>query len=364
VCGTKFGRIYLAALKLPNLPFELAGILAQGSVRSSACAKFYGIPLYTSPEQLPSDIDIACVVVGSSLNGGRGVELALALMARGIHVLQEHPLHPNEIVECLRQARRYRVVYRVNTHDIHIAPVRRFLAVTHALLHRQRPVFVDAATSFQKSYTLLDILGRALGALRPSSFELSPNHRSSSPQIPEQGNPFQALAGVLAGVPLTLRVQNQIDPREPDNYSHLFHRITIGTESGNIILLDTHGPTLWCPRPHMPSDVTNAVLMNESSDPRLTFPTATIIGPPNAPDYRQILESVWPQGVARALGEIAHSITTGADLVATGQYDLVLSQLWHDLTTRLGPVSLIQGKPPVALSVEDLIANLPAEFLS
>lgn len=364
MCGTKFGRIYLAAFRLPNLPFELAGILAHGSERSSACAKFYCVPLYTHPEQLPPDIDIACVVVGSSLNGGRGVQLATALMARGIHVIQEHPLHHEEVAECLRQARRYRVVYRLNTHDIHLTPVRRFLAATHALLRRQQPLYIDAVASFQKSYTLLDILGRAFGGLRPWSFEPCRDHRASPAEFRDLDSPFKTLVGVLSGVPLTLRIQNQLDPQEPDNYSHIFHHITIGTESGNISLVNTHGPVIWCPRPHMPADTTTAVVMSQSDDPRLDFPTATIIGPADAPNYRKILETVWPQGIAQALSELAHSIAAGADSPAIGQYYLALSQLWHDLTTRLGPISLIQGKLPSALSVEDLIKELPAELLS
>ena len=53
-------------------------------------------------EVVDADVDIACVVVSGGINGGPGAELARALMARGIHVLQEHPLHHDELADCLR----------------------------------------------------------------------------------------------------------------------------------------------------------------------------------------------------------------------------------------------------------------------
>lgn len=78
VCGARFGQVYLEAFRNPDLPFELAGVVAAGSERSRACARRYGAPLYTDPEQLPDDIDMACVVIRGGLLGGRGSELARA----------------------------------------------------------------------------------------------------------------------------------------------------------------------------------------------------------------------------------------------------------------------------------------------
>ena len=54
VAGTAFGRIYLDAIRSDPESFELAGILASGSAYSAECARRYGVPLYTSPEDVPA----------------------------------------------------------------------------------------------------------------------------------------------------------------------------------------------------------------------------------------------------------------------------------------------------------------------
>lgn len=79
VCGTRFGQFYLEAIQHSAL-FELAGILAQGSQRSKQCASVYKTNLYTDIEDIPHDIDIACIVVPTSVMGGSGTELAIAFL--------------------------------------------------------------------------------------------------------------------------------------------------------------------------------------------------------------------------------------------------------------------------------------------
>ncbi|MYX22215.1 Gfo/Idh/MocA family oxidoreductase, partial [Streptomyces sp. SID8380] len=136
VCGTNFGRFYAEAVRA-RPGFVLAGVLSRGSAASRALAERHGVPHHTEVGTLPDDIDLACVAVGSTISGGEGTELALALLDRGVHVLQEHPVHLDEMTRCLRLARRRGVHYRVNTHYPHVAPVRRFLAAARRLRERQ-----------------------------------------------------------------------------------------------------------------------------------------------------------------------------------------------------------------------------------
>lgn len=84
VCGSRFGQFYLEALKALPEQFELVGLLVKGGKRSKKCAERYGIPLYTEVDQLPADIDLACVVLRSGLMGGIGTEFSLKLLERGI----------------------------------------------------------------------------------------------------------------------------------------------------------------------------------------------------------------------------------------------------------------------------------------
>jgi pyochelin biosynthesis protein PchG len=353
VCGTKFGRIYLAAFRDPEFPFELAGILARGSDRSRACARYYEVPLFSDPSALPPDIDIACVVVGGAVNGGPGAELAKALMRRGIHVLEEHPLHQQEIADCLREARQHKVVYQLNTHYVHIDPVREFIAAARDLLSKQPPLFVDAACGIQTAFTLFDILGEMLGGLRPWAFAGPP------PPTPEleafgHGPQFCSLDGVVAGVPLTLRIQNNLDPSDPDNYMHFMHRIAVGTSCGTLTLAGTHGPVVWCPRAHLPGDVRHTATIDASAERHFDLPSAATIGHAEAPSYREILSSVWPAGIRRALGQLREATEGRGDWQRRGQYHLAVSAIWMEATARARPVSLFRGDPPELLSVEAL----------
>ncbi|STJ92235.1 Thiazolinyl-S-HMWP1 reductase YbtU [Escherichia coli] len=78
-------RVLIVGAKLRNVPeclyaapggLELVGLLAQGSARSRELAHAFGIPLYTSPEQITRMPDIACIVVRSTVAGGTGTQLA------------------------------------------------------------------------------------------------------------------------------------------------------------------------------------------------------------------------------------------------------------------------------------------------
>jgi pyochelin biosynthetic protein PchG len=350
VCGTTFGQVYLEAFRTPGLPLTAAGILARGSERSRACARHYDLPLFTEVGQLPDDIDAACVVVRSGLLGGRGTELAMDLMARGVHVLQEHPLHHDELAGCLRAARRNHVVYGLNSFYVHLEPVRRFIAAARTLLRLQPPEYVDAVCGFQVAYALLDIIGEVLTRVRPWSLAIP-----SPPVVPTP--PFRSLDGTIAGVPVTLRIQNQLNSDDPDDHTHLLHRITVGTAGGNLTLATTHGPLIWNARPRIPREVRSAgadALYASGTSARTADPSAMILGAANAPGDRAIFGSVWPAGVARALLGFRDSVIEGEDPMRRGQYHLALCRLWQDITTRLGPPDLVSGGASPMLSAEDL----------
>ena len=345
VCGTTFGQIYLQALASPG-PFRLAGILAQGSARSRACAERFGVPLFTDAGALPAEIDVACVVVRSGAMGGRGTELARQLMDRGIHVLQEHPVHHDELAQCLAHAHRRGVVYHLNAFYTHLPPVRRFLSATRALLRRQRPVFVDAACAIQVAYPMFDLLAQAVGALRPFALTELP--------APADGEaPFRSLTGQIGGVPLTLRIGNRVDPADPDNHLPLLHRLTLGTEAGDLTLINTHGPCWWSPRFFVP-----AALKDRFEAEGLPGDSGTALGPASAPSFQEIFGSLWPAAVRQALSELRQAILRGEDPRGRGQYHLGLCRLWQEATSRIGYPQLVRGEPAPALPLAELAAAI------
>ncbi|GIJ08921.1 Gfo/Idh/MocA family oxidoreductase [Micromonospora andamanensis] len=350
VAGTRFGQVYLEAFRATEAPIRLAGVLARGSERSRACAARYGVPLYHDPEELPDDIRIACVVIRGGLLGGPGTELAGRLMARGVHVLQEHPLHHDELANCLRAARRHGVVYRLNPFYRHMPPVRRFVGAARDLLRRQRPRYVDAACGFQLAYSLFDILGLALSGLRPWSFSPPAGRSDLSP-------PFRTLEGVLAGVPATIRIQNELDPADPDNYAHLLHRVTIGTDAGNLTLVGTHGPVVWSARPVFPRTVADPAApahFDKGVDLRAA-PSTVVLGPAASASYEELFATMWPAGVAAAVDELRRDIAVGP-VRADGQYQLTLCRLWQDVSALLGPPDLIAGGELDPLGAADVEA--------
>lgn len=341
VCGTGFGQVYLKGVRAAP-GFEPAGILARGSDRSRALARRWGVPLHTS---IPEDVDVACVVVRAGSLGGAGTELALEFLRRGVHVLQEQPVTGDELARCLREARRTGTAYLLNSFYVHLEPIRAFVSAARALLARRQVLFADAACAVQVAYPMIDILGQALGRLRPWSL-------ADPAPIPAPGAPFRSLHGTLAGVPLTLRVQNQLHHKDPDNHAHFLHRAAIGTDAGVLTLADTHGPVLWSPRLHAPRDERGDLVLDGSAAPPLT---ATVpLGPPAAGSFAHLMDEVWPGGVAHALARLREAVEGSADTMRTGQYHLATCRLWEDLTRRLGPPDLVDLPEPRPLPIEEL----------
>ncbi len=358
VCGATFGQVYLEGVAAAGPPIELAGVLARGSRRAEACAAHYGVPLYRHVDDLPNDVDAACVVVRGGLLGGEGSTIARALMSRGIHVLQEHPLHHDELAECLRAARHHRVSYRLNSFYVEVEPVRRFIAAGRALLQRQQAVYLDAACGFQLLYSLLDIVGELLERVRPWSIGVT--REAGEPAAASGGmTAFRTLDGSIGRIPLTLRVQNQLDSSDPDNFAHLMHRITIGTDGGNLTLLNTHGPLVWSARPHFPTTVRDAASKPHFERPDRrgdSVPSAEVLGSPQSPPFDEIFGRLWPDAVARAVRRLHDHVLVGADPLPGGQYHLSLCRLWQEIGERLGPPELLRMPVVQAFTSEDVAA--------
>jgi thiazolinyl imide reductase len=344
VCGTNFGRLYAQAVR--NRPgYELAGLLARGSQASRSYARELGVPLYTSVAELPAgEADMACVVVGSAVSGGKGTELAQELMSAGLHVLQEHPLHLDELTACVRHAHRHGVQYRMNTHYPQVGPVREFIATAQRLAQHQKVLFVDAATPVHLMQPLVDILGRALGTLRPWRF-------AQLPLPPEDlgPQPFRSVQGVLGGVPLTLRVHHQLDPADRDNHALHWHRISIGTRGGVLTLADTHGPLLWSPRMHAYRDADHRLILTGPGTAHLDLETTSVAGTGTAGTFRTVLTELWPEAIGRALDELAEAVRTGTSPLASAQYNLAVCQVWSDLAALLGPPEVVHPPLPQPL---------------
>ncbi len=279
VAGTAFGRIYLDAVASAQDSFTLAGVLGRGSEFSRKCAERYGAPLYTRVEDIPGDIDIVCVVVRSGATGGPGSDLAKTLLERGIHVLQEHPVHAAEITACLKAAKRGGAAYAVNTLCPERAPDP--AVPCRGRVHQEAPAHPVHRRRLQQP-------GRLSAARRdrPRRRRLAPvvvlrmrAARRAGRRRPRASR-SRASSATLGGVPVTLRVQNQVHPEDPDNHS-LLHAPDLARMRRRRADPGRHPrPVLWNPRLHSPRDPTGRLIMSGPGTDRLAVESTLILGRP------------------------------------------------------------------------------------
>lgn len=345
VCGTRFGEHYLAALAQQRPGYQLCGILARGSARSVALARQLGIPLYRQVDQLPADIDIACVAVRTSIVGGDGTRLASALLQRGIHVLQEHPLHPTDTQRLLSTAREHGVRYQINTLYPHLPAGQRFIQYVRQGLTQQPMWFIEMTTSLQLLYSSLDILGRALGGLAP--FAVSAPLSLETLARPAHPWPFRSLQGVLAGIPLSLHLQTYLDHRDLDHHSLVMHRISCGGPQGNILLANSYGPVVWSHPIYAPnyqgdgadaSYLLNGEALRSSRYNRQ--PTAITFGPAQAPSLNEAVEEDIPHAIFRALDELMQEPSPDSP------HWVQHGQTWLDIMRAVGQPVMTELAPP------------------
>ncbi|NIF29092.1 thiazolinyl imide reductase [Pantoea sp. Tr-811] len=306
VCGTRFGEHYLAALAGGTLPgYRLAGILARGSQRSRALAERLGVVLYQSVEQLPADIQVACVVVRSAIVGGDGSNIARALLERGIHVLQEHPAHPTDIARLQAVGHAHGCRYQVCTFYPHLPAGRRLIGYARASAERRAPAFVEITTSLQLLYSSLDLVQRALGG-PAASFSCSAAPLAEGPPMP-----FRALQGRFGTVPFALHLQDWLDPHDPDHHSLVMHRIAIGGPEGHVTLVNSYGPVVWSHPIYAPDyqrdDAAASYLLAPEAHADCRFnrqPTAVTFGPGDGPSLAQAVHNDFPQAIGAALDEL------------------------------------------------------------
>ncbi|WP_108868943.1 bifunctional Gfo/Idh/MocA family oxidoreductase/class I SAM-dependent methyltransferase [Aquimarina aquimarini] len=344
VCGSTFGQFYLESLKKLENQFEIVGLLSQGSERSTKCAAAYEIPLFTSVDQLPEDVDLACVVLRSGVMGGNGTELSLQFLEKGIHVLQEHPVHYKDLAICLRAAQKNNVRFQTGDLYVHLPEVRRFINCSKAVLKEQKASYIEVAYASQVSYPLMHILSEALPNTRPWKID----------HVTKTEGPFTVLTGSIGKTPIILRAHNEVNPDDPDNHLHLLHKITIGVEGGSLSLSDTHGPVVWHPRLHFPENVSSMNALSGSGAKYLLENSTQVLGEYSPANYKEILSKQWPYAIGQDLLSIKESIETNKGGQARSQNELLVSRQWQDLTNALGYPSLSSGINHQPLPVEIL----------
>jgi len=321
VCGIKFGRQYLAALTDLNNKFDVVGILSTGSAESFKVSEQYDIPLYQSMNEIPQDIEAACVVVRTGVMGGKGTELSLALLERGIHVITEQPMHHQDIAKCYQTASRNHVIFYLGDLYPHLRSVRCFINSVKEAGSHQAPLYLNLDASMQVLYPLVQILQNCLGSIRLMTV---------TNMMKEEDCPFQILTGKISEIPYILRLHNEVFGSDSDNFFHLLHSITVGFGGGHITMEDTHGPVVWNPRFHI-SENADAAILTEAG--------AEILGETVFPSLQAIAGEEWPQAIGKELLNFSDFITgnrSKGDYIVVMQNILLSAQQWQILTKAAG----------------------------
>ncbi|MDP7705046.1 Gfo/Idh/MocA family oxidoreductase [Mycobacterium sp. TY815] len=329
VVGATFGAIYAEALATADSPVELIAVVSTGSPASAALAGNLGVALCTDVADLP-DADIAFVVVRSGVVGGDGVRISEQLLARGVHVMQEQPVHADEILSLLRVAKSHAVQYAVNDFYSRLAPVRQFVYAARAL-DRLSPIrYVHARSSIHVAYPLFTILCMVIGPLTPARMAF-PGERSAGP--------FVSGRLILGDVSVDLLIQNELCPTDPDNHARLMHAITVGSDAGELVLTHTHGSTRWHPRPRAEAATADS-------------PVSELVGVDFEPTAAQIRNDMWPAAIRLAAADFLELIDRST--VPVTQRFVRAVRLWSDFTSAMGPATRIDPQEPKYVSAHEL----------
>jgi thiazolinyl imide reductase len=231
VCGSNYGRVYVEAIRRGAANYTLAGILARGSARSQLLALAHGVPFYCGLEGLDSNVDFACAALGTS-----GSDVVLGLLARGVHVLCEHPQKVRCLESALDAAASKRRCFHINGHFANLSAATVFIDRCRRESSVEGPSFFEVTVTDRSMYAALDLLGRIRMTLRPFAFQ----------QIGRSA-PFVVVQGAVAGVSTTWHIQRNINGPLPDGSPDYLvdHRIVAGFPSGILTLLSMNGPVVW-----------------------------------------------------------------------------------------------------------------------
>lgn len=339
VVGSRFGQFYAAGVAAAE-QLELVGVLGQGSRRSQALARYLQVPSLQALDQVPSDTRLACVAVGGAARGEQGPALAQALMERGMDVLIEHPLLPQELHELLRTANRLQRRCLLNSFYPQLPCVARFIELARQL-HRQQGIrHIDAQCAVQVSYATLDVLAALLEAVGPWSLDCVAPALSA----------WRDISLVMAQVPVSLRVLNELAAND-DGRMQMLLRISIATDSGTLLLASPHGPLLWLPAVRAPVEDADGVFDLFGPLASEPLPCAEVLEAA-ASDWAQVYRKVWPTAAANAL----QPLITGVGLARLQQRSLEVVGLWQQVTAALG----FPQQPPVTLPAASLAQALEA----
>lgn len=352
VAGTTFGQFYCEAMKGLSDAADFCGILAAGSQRSVDCAKRYGVKMYTSVDDLPEGIGLACVVTRSAVLGGNGTELAKALLSRGINVIQEQPVHFKDIEECAKLARKNGLYYHVGDLYKSLKNVSCFIEAAKRISEVSELVCMDIGCASQVSYPVFEIVSEVLKTCRPFTMET----------VTENNQPYQFASAKIGGIPVHFTVQNQVNPDDPDNFMHYLFKLELITAHGRLRLDDVMGGVYWYNKMFVPVHGTDASLLESGGV--LSANSCTELCKPEEKGFNRIFTEEWIPAIGKDIRSFIETINS-ADTAGTNRYytkTLTSARMWHSFTSETGFPALISGDSAGQIDADIIMAQVKEKY--
>lgn len=324
VCGTTFGQSYINAIKKMN-DIELVGILAFGSSRSEKCAKEHNVPLYIDVNSIPENVDIAFVVIKSSVLGGKGTELAESLLKKGIHVMQEHPVHYKEIENCLKVAHEFNACYMVGNLYNSLKTIDKFIETAKYLNKNDILQHIDVMTSSQLLYSLSGILNESLPMFR--SLEVVST-------LTEKRYPFSRVVLSNGQLDINLQIHNEISDMDGNNHMHLLHKITFFYKSGRLDLEDTFGFVTWRNRLNISDSIVLGFKKAEIDN--LDKLMCIRLENYNRLTYATLLYEIFPNGIKKEIEKFINNTKYKKGNSTRVQKEILVAKKWGQVMEEIG----------------------------
>ena len=334
VCGTHFGKVYLKGIEKLKEKCELVGIVARGSEQAQKCAQKYNVPLITNIKELDNKkIDLACVVIRSSIIGGAGTEVAINLLKRGISVIQEQPVHMEDYVKCLKVAQSNNCLYSFNGFYSNLEISKCLIKNAKKIFRKSQINYIEASCSVHVLFPLLELVGKILDGFGSYKLERVKSNLNEY---------FSEIRGEIKKIPFSLKVINRMNAADPDNGMEMIHKLSIGTDSGTLIMTDTNGMVVWNPRMKIPRDE-DGVLDMRGNNKEAQMPVSQILYSYIPESYKEMYEETWPQGISNVINDFTAEIVEKNRKASLQRMQLQMEvcKIWKLIGELIGPTQNI-----------------------
>lgn len=326
VCGTKFGQYYIEAITKYSEDCELTGILAQGSYRSQECSKVYNTVLYRSVDEIPNDTELAIVAIRTSIMGGSGTDVIINLLNKGINVVAEQPMHESDVRKCLKIALRNNVVFVISNIYKYMDNVKKFKHIIKTKVDRTKIKHIDIFITNQIIFSAIEILEDIYAEKLEIQDEKEVGGTFSKPII----------NGRLGEIPISIKIGNEVDDLDSDNFIPYILNIRMYTEEGSLELYDVFGPIIWKPI----INIAHEIFVKREKREELQAKTIYVDSGSSRFEFEKIFSQYWVKAIVTMINEFKHEFDMynerSVEIKKKYQKTVDNATLWKKITNIIG----------------------------